>query len=112
MKECAFSDIGSTFFIMQHGMIKALSCTGQRAACYAALARVNTSARRRFHFVVATLLSRQSVRNVQVLAAAGPMAAITSSGMTTGFSAVLLPQLQAPGSALTATEVEASWIGE
>jgi hypothetical protein len=49
---------------------------------------------------------------VQVLAAAGPMAAITSSGMATGFSAVLLPQLQAPDSVIRVSDNQATWIGK
>ncbi|XP_069699277.1 facilitated trehalose transporter Tret1-like [Periplaneta americana] len=46
----------------------------------------------------------------QWLAAVGPLAAVTSSGMTAGYSAVLLPQLQERNSTLTVTEDEASWI--
>lgn len=65
-----------------------------------------------FPLRVALFLSCQSACYVQVVAAAGPMAAIISSGITTGFSAVLLPQLQAPDSTITVTEDEASWIGE
>lgn len=40
------------------------------------------------------------------------MAAVTSSGMTTGFTAVLLPQLQAAGCVIPVTADEASWVGE
>jgi hypothetical protein len=50
--------------------------------------------------------------NVQVLAAVGPMAAITSSGMTTGFTPVLLPQLQAANCFIPVTDNEAYWIGK
>jgi hypothetical protein len=49
---------------------------------------------------------------VQVLATVGPMAAITSSGMTTGFTAVLLPQLEAAGCPIPVTANEAYWVGK
>ena len=49
---------------------------------------------------------------MQVLATVGPMAAITSSGMTTGFTAVLLPQLEATGCPIPLTANEAYWVGK
>lgn len=42
----------------------------------------------------------------------GPIAAITSSGMTTGFTAVLLPQLEDAGCPIPLTADEVYWVGK
>lgn len=45
-----------------------------------------------------------------MLAASGPIVSSAAAGMTNGFSAILLPQLQQPGSRFTITEEQSSWI--
>ncbi|KAJ9592462.1 hypothetical protein L9F63_015878 [Diploptera punctata] len=54
--------------------------------------------------------SRLSPVLKQWLSAVGPLAGVISSGMTAGYSTVLLPQLQEKGSGITVSEEEGSWI--
>ncbi|XP_055606602.1 facilitated trehalose transporter Tret1-2 homolog [Uranotaenia lowii] len=46
----------------------------------------------------------------QVLASTGPIISSAAAGMTNGFSAILLPQLQRPDSAIQITKDQSSWI--
>ncbi|XP_055629327.1 facilitated trehalose transporter Tret1-2 homolog [Toxorhynchites rutilus septentrionalis] len=46
----------------------------------------------------------------QIIAATGPIISSAAAGMTNGFSAILLPQLQHPGSAIQITSDQSSWI--
>ncbi|EDS35465.1 sugar transporter [Culex quinquefasciatus] len=46
----------------------------------------------------------------QVLAATGPIISSAAAGMTNGFSAILLPQLQRPESSIQITSDQSSWI--
>lgn len=46
----------------------------------------------------------------QVIAATGPIIASAAAGMTNGFSAILLPQLQKPESVIQITNDQSSWI--
>ncbi|KXJ73638.1 hypothetical protein RP20_CCG015385 [Aedes albopictus] len=46
----------------------------------------------------------------QVIAATGPIIASAAAGMTNGFSAILLPQLQSPESSIQITNDQSSWI--
>ncbi|XP_053661947.1 facilitated trehalose transporter Tret1-like [Anopheles marshallii] len=61
-------------------------------------------------FIESNVVKRFSPLARQVLAASGPIISSAAAGMTNGFSAILLPQLQQPGSKLSITEDQASWI--
>uniref|UniRef100_A0A182PHI4 Major facilitator superfamily (MFS) profile domain-containing protein n=1 Tax=Anopheles epiroticus TaxID=199890 RepID=A0A182PHI4_9DIPT len=61
-------------------------------------------------FIESNVVKRFSPLARQILAASGPIISSAAAGMTNGFSAILLPQLQQPGSKLSITEDQASWI--
>uniref|UniRef100_A0A182IUY7 Major facilitator superfamily (MFS) profile domain-containing protein n=1 Tax=Anopheles atroparvus TaxID=41427 RepID=A0A182IUY7_ANOAO len=61
-------------------------------------------------FIESNVVKRFSPLARQVLAASGPIVSSAAAGMTNGFSAILLPQLQRPDSQLTITEDQSSWI--
>ncbi|XP_053672618.1 facilitated trehalose transporter Tret1-like [Anopheles nili] len=61
-------------------------------------------------FIESNVAKRFSPLARQVLAASGPIVSSAAAGMTNGFSAILLPQLQQPDSKHTITEDQASWI--
>uniref|UniRef100_A0A182MLS9 Major facilitator superfamily (MFS) profile domain-containing protein n=1 Tax=Anopheles culicifacies TaxID=139723 RepID=A0A182MLS9_9DIPT len=61
-------------------------------------------------FIESNVVKRFSPLARQVLAASGPIISSAAAGMTNGFSAILLPQLQQPDSKLSITEDQASWI--
>ncbi|XP_058831275.1 facilitated trehalose transporter Tret1-2 homolog [Topomyia yanbarensis] len=46
----------------------------------------------------------------QIIAATGPIISSAAAGMTNGFSAILLPQLQKPDSSIQITSEQSSWI--
>ncbi|XP_050091433.1 facilitated trehalose transporter Tret1-like [Anopheles aquasalis] len=61
-------------------------------------------------FIESNVAKRFSPLARQMLAASGPIVSSAAAGMTNGFSAILLPQLQQPDSRLTITEEQSSWI--
>ncbi|KFB35580.1 AGAP005600-PA-like protein [Anopheles sinensis] len=61
-------------------------------------------------FIESNVVKRFSPLARQVLAASGPIISSAAAGMTNGFSAILLPQLQQPGSQISITEDQSSWI--
>uniref|UniRef100_A0A182QST8 Major facilitator superfamily (MFS) profile domain-containing protein n=1 Tax=Anopheles farauti TaxID=69004 RepID=A0A182QST8_9DIPT len=61
-------------------------------------------------FVESNVVKRFSPLARQILAASGPIISSAAAGMTNGFSAILLPQLQHADSKLSITEDQASWI--
>ncbi|XP_058066044.1 facilitated trehalose transporter Tret1-like [Anopheles bellator] len=61
-------------------------------------------------FIESIVAKRFSPLARQILAASGPIVSSAAAGMTNGFSAILLPQLQQPGSQITITEEQSSWI--
>ncbi|XP_052899205.1 facilitated trehalose transporter Tret1-like [Anopheles moucheti] len=61
-------------------------------------------------FIESNVVKHFSPLARQVLAASGPIISSAAAGMTNGFSAILLPQLQHPDSKLSITEDQASWI--
>ncbi|XP_055531631.1 facilitated trehalose transporter Tret1-2 homolog isoform X1 [Wyeomyia smithii] len=54
--------------------------------------------------------NRFSPLSRQIIAATGPIISSAAAGMTNGFSAILLPQLQKPESSIQITNDQSSWI--